>query len=172
MWGWLPCCSVLSLSLLPVPGTVFLFLLWWGGIVCWHSPTLPASTIHLGYNSGAGHGSDLWFPSAHCWSDTACKIHAVSCPLGIPILPTRSPCCTVASHRSPSGSQGLPVVWWGLPFLSQEHEGRGGKGTGGRKKPLRIESDAQGWSAGFMARVYCHTGRTVIALGFFGAGSG
>jgi hypothetical protein len=48
MWGWLPCCSV---SLSPVPGTAFLFLLWWGGIVCWHRPTLPASAIHLGYNT-------------------------------------------------------------------------------------------------------------------------
>jgi hypothetical protein len=37
--GWVPCHSA---SLLSIPGTVFLFLLWWGGVICWHRPMLLA----------------------------------------------------------------------------------------------------------------------------------
>jgi hypothetical protein len=57
-------------------------------------------------------------------SDTACilpRYHGHWVPRS---YRTRSPCCTVTSGGSPSGSQGLLVVWWGLPSLSQEREGR------------------------------------------------
>ncbi|KAF8223323.1 hypothetical protein L208DRAFT_1412032, partial [Tricholoma matsutake] len=58
MWGWVPCCLA---SLLSIPGTVFLFLLWWGN----HLLALPdvagtRDTLQAeAHRRGAGAGCSL-----------------------------------------------------------------------------------------------------------------
>jgi len=92
---------------------------------------------------GAGHGSDPQFPPAPRRSDTACILPRYQAHWAPRSYQTRSPGCTVASDGSPSGSQGLLVVWWGLPSLSQERKGRGVRGPGEKETPSHRERCAR-----------------------------
>jgi hypothetical protein len=77
-------------------------------------------------------------------SDTACILPRYQAHWAPRSYQTRSPGCTVASDGSPSGSQGLLVVWWGLPSLSQERKGRVGEGTRGERNPFASRAMRKG----------------------------